>query len=85
MAFITSLLTTFGPIILWVMKLFIRNQARQEEMIKSFYAFLDAADASVKQKVNSQLSLKAARRKKQMQLLADKKKRENDKKITKGD
>ena len=74
MTLIASLAGSFAPLIIWLIKMFISNKDKQQDIIKSFYSFLDAADESIKQKVNSQLALKAARRKKQQELLENLKK-----------
>ena len=77
MTLVASLAGSFAPLIIWLIKSFISNKDKQIEMIKSFHSFLDAADKSVEEKVNSQLSLKRARRKKQMELLEEKRLRDS--------
>lgn len=70
---ISSILTSLGPLIVWLAEKFIANQQKREEFIKSYYSFLDKVDKSVQSKVANSIALREARRRKQQELLEKKK------------
>lgn len=72
----SSILTALGPLIAFLIKSFIQNKEKQQEMIKSYYAFLDANDKAIQEKVDNIVKLNQARREKQQQLLEEKRKRD---------
>lgn len=76
LALIGTLAGSFAPLITWGIKLFVTDLDTQKRKLESFYAFVDAAEETQIHKVNSQIALKKARRKKQMELLEEKRQRE---------
>lgn len=70
-----SALTILAPLLVALIKAFIRDKEKQEQFIKSYYSFLDKLDKSVQVKVANHIALKQARLKKQQELLDRKRKK----------
>jgi len=74
-----------APLIVFVIKTFIRDKKKAEDIIKSYYSFLDANEIAIQKKVENSIKLNKARREKQQQLLAEKRQRDLEKKNVKRD
>lgn len=67
----TWIMNAIAPLIFYFLEQWIKRQKHEEEMVKSYYTFLDMVDRSGQVKVANHLSGKAALKAKQEQLLKD--------------
>lgn len=76
---IATILTTLGPVVSWLIRTFIKDRERAEEILKSYYGHIEQSHMAGKHKVDMHMALNEARKAKQLELLKAKKLRDEEK------
>lgn len=74
-----GIISMIGQLGLWLLSQWIRQQKKEEDMVKSYYNFLDAVDKSGSLKVANHLAAARAEQEEIERLLKEKAERENKK------